>query len=45
MPGAEGPCVRESRLQLFDLMGSERITGANAAHDTEVSSKAQGMGG
>ena len=36
--------VRESRFQFFDLMGSERFKGANAAHDTSVSSKAT-MGG
>eukprot|EP00501_MAST-03F_sp_TOSAG23-6_P001167 GSMAST32.ASY1.ANO1.1211.1 assembled CDS len=33
-------CVRESRLQFFDLMGSERFVGQNAAHDTSKSSKA-----
>ena len=32
--------VRESRLQFFDLMGSERFGGQNAAHDTKLSSKA-----
>lgn len=26
-----------SRLQLFDLMGSERFSGENAAHDTSKS--------
>ena len=36
---AEGDQVRESRLQFFDLMGSERFKGANAAHDTGQSSK------
>ena len=32
--------LRESRLQFFDLMGSERFVGNNAAHDTSKSSKA-----
>ena len=32
--------VRGSRLQFFDMMGSERFKGANAAHDTGKSSKA-----
>eukprot|EP00937_MAST-01D_sp_MAST-1D-sp2_P007221 g7221.t1 len=32
--------VRESRLQFFDLMGSERFCGQNSAHDTSQSSKA-----
>jgi hypothetical protein len=36
--------VRESRLQFFDLMGSERFVGQNSAHDTSQSSKAT-MGG
>lgn len=36
--------VRESRLQFFDLMGSERFVGQNSAHDTSLSSKAT-MGG
>ena len=31
---ASGEKVRESRFQFFDLMGSERFKGANAAHDT-----------
>ena len=30
----EGGAVRESRLQFFDLMGSERFVGQNSAHDT-----------
>ena len=40
----DGDFVRESRLQFFDLMGSERFKGPNAAHDTTKSSKAT-MGG
>ena len=32
--------VRESRLQFFDLMGSERFVGQNSAHDTSQSTKA-----
>lgn len=36
--------VRESRLQFFDMMGSERFVGQNAAHDTAQSSKST-MGG
>jgi hypothetical protein len=36
---ASGEKVRESRFQFFDLMGSERFKGANAAHDTSASSK------
>jgi hypothetical protein len=36
----EGGAVRTSRLQFFDLMGSERFVGQNAAHDTAASSKA-----
>jgi hypothetical protein len=31
--------VRQSRLQFFDLMGSERFKGANAAHHSGTSSK------
>jgi hypothetical protein len=40
----DGDRIRESRLQFFDLMGSERFKGPNAAHDTTKSSKAT-MGG
>ena len=40
----EGGLVRTSRLQFFDLMGSERFVGQNAAHDAAASSKAA-MGG
>lgn len=40
----EGGAVRESRLQFFDLMGSERFVGQNSAHDTSLSAKAT-MGG
>ena len=36
--------LRRSTLKFFDLMGSERFKGANAAHDTSKSSKAT-MGG
>jgi hypothetical protein len=36
--------VRESRLQFFDLMGSERFVGQNAAHDTRLSSQATAGG-
>lgn len=36
--------VRVSRLMFFDLMGSERFKGANAAHDTSRSTKST-MGG
>ena len=35
----EGGSVRESRIQFFDLMGSERFIGQNAAHDSSQSSK------
>jgi len=41
---AEGGAVRDSRLQFFDLMGSERFVGANAAHDTGSSSKSTQSG-
>ena len=40
----EAGLVRTSRLQFFDLMGSERFVGQNAAHDASASSKAS-MGG
>ena len=40
----EGGAVRESRLQFFDLMGSERFVGQNSAHDTSQSSKASMAG-
>ena len=40
----EGGAVRTSRLQFFDLMGSERFVGQNAAHDSAHSSKST-MGG
>ena len=40
----EDGMVRESRLQFFDLMGSERFAGQNAAHDTKQSSKATEAG-
>ena len=40
----EGDQVRESRLQFFDLMGSERFIGQNAAHDTSQSSKSSASG-
>mmetsp|Transcript_70881 Transcript_70881/g.147724 ORF Transcript_70881/g.147724 Transcript_70881/m.147724 type:complete len:205 (-) Transcript_70881:97-711(-) len=40
----EGGAVRTSRLQFFDLMGSERFVGQNAAHDSTQSAKAT-MGG
>lgn len=36
--------VRESRLQFFDLMGSERFAGQNAAHDTRASAKSTEAG-
>ena len=36
--------VRESRLQFFDLMGSERFSGQNSAHDPKVSSKSTEAG-
>jgi kinesin family protein 4/21/27 len=36
--------VRESRMQFFDLMGSERFVGQNAAHDTSKSSKSTEAG-
>jgi len=38
--GSGGGAVRTSRMQFFDMMGSERFKGANAAHDTGASSKA-----
>lgn len=41
--GNEGD-VRSSRIQFFDLMGSERFKGANAAHNSAQSSKST-MGG
>ena len=34
-----GEKYRQSRLQFFDLMGSERFKGGNAAHNTQASSK------
>jgi kinesin family protein 5 len=40
----EGGAVRTSRLQFFDLMGSERFVGQNAAHDTSQSSKSTHSG-
>ena len=40
----EGGAVRTSRLQFFDLMGSERFVGQNAAHDTGHSSKSTQSG-
>jgi hypothetical protein len=40
----DGETVRESRLQFFDLMGSERFKGANAAHDSTQSSKSTASG-
>ena len=36
--------IRQSRLQFFDLMGSERFAGQNAAHDTSKSSKSTTAG-
>ena len=36
--GEDGVGLRESRLQFFDLMGSERFKGQNAAHDESKSS-------
>jgi DnaJ-class molecular chaperone len=41
--GNEGD-VRGSRIQFFDLMGSERFKGGNAAHNSAESSKST-MGG
>ena len=35
----DGAQFRQSRLQYFDLMGSERFKGNNAAHDASKSSK------
>lgn len=35
----EGKNMQQTRLQLFDLMGSERFKGGNAAHDESKSSK------
>ena len=40
----EGENLRQSRLQFFDLMGSERFKGGNAAHDTSKSSKSSMSG-
>ena len=40
----ENKMMRQSRLQFFDLMGSERFKGGNAAHNTTSSSKSS-MGG
>eukprot|EP00943_MAST-04B_sp_MAST-4B-sp1_P006135 g6135.t1 len=40
----ENNAMRQSRLQFFDLMGSERFKGGNAAHDSSKSSKSS-MGG
>ena len=40
----EGENFRQSRLQFFDLMGSERFKGGNAAHDTSKSSKSSMSG-
>jgi hypothetical protein len=40
---AEGG-LRQSRLQFFDLMGSERFKGGNAAHDASKSSKSSAGG-
>ena len=40
----EDGMVRESRLQFFDLMGSERFSGQNSAHDPKVSSKSTEAG-
>ena len=36
---ADGDTYRQSRFQFFDLMGSERFKGGNAAHNTGSSSK------
>jgi len=36
--------IRQSRLQFFDLMGSERFKGGNAAHDSGKSSKSSMSG-
>ena len=41
---AEGDRYRQSRLQIFDLMGSERFKGGNAAHNTGASSKSSMSG-
>ena len=43
--GGGGGQLRTSRLQFFDLMGSERFKGGNAAHDASKSSKGQGASG
>lgn len=40
----KGASVRASRLQFFDLMGSERFKGSNAAHNSARSSKATESG-
>jgi hypothetical protein len=40
----EGDNIRQSRLQFFDLMGSERFKGANAAHDESKSTKSSSGG-
>jgi kinesin family protein 15 len=41
---AEGEMFRTSRLQFFDLMGSERFKGENTAHNEKASTKST-MGG
>ena len=41
---AEGDKYRQSRLQIFDLMGSERFKGGNSAHNSGVSSKSSAGG-
>ena len=40
----ENDMLRQSRLQFFDLMGSERFKGANAAHNERASSKSSAGG-
>ena len=41
---AQGDRYQQTRFQFFDLMGSERFKGGNAAHNTGASSKSS-MGG
>jgi hypothetical protein len=40
----DGEMFRQSRMQFFDLMGSERFKGANSAHNTNASSKSSMSG-
>lgn len=42
--GGGGALVRTSRLQFFDLMGSERFKGGNSAHDENKSAKSSAGG-